>query len=81
MQSFIGILYEKYDDNKVYIYDVFTMVCLLSAINVWRGVWSFVTFYAGKFYNSFIASEILLSIFQVITKNMFSFSIHLRGVF
>jgi len=46
-QSYIGILCEKYDDQKVFIYDVFTIVSLLSAINVWRGVWTFITYFAG----------------------------------
>lgn len=48
IQSCVGIMCKKYDDKKVLIFDVFTMVTLLSAINVWRGVWSFVSYFTGK---------------------------------
>lgn len=50
----MGIICEKYDYERVLIYDAFTMICLLSAINVWRGVWSFVTYYAGKIFKTLI---------------------------
>ncbi|XP_037049107.1 uncharacterized protein LOC119083486 [Bradysia coprophila] len=45
IQSCVGAVCEKHDDQKVFIFDVFAMVSLLSAINVWRGVWSFVAYF------------------------------------
>lgn len=48
VQSYVGILCEKYENEKVFIYDAFAVICLLSGINVWRGIWSFVNYFAGN---------------------------------
>ncbi|KAJ6644139.1 hypothetical protein Bhyg_09105 [Pseudolycoriella hygida] len=46
-QSSVSVAYEKFEDKRVFIYDVFIVICLLAAINVWRGIWTFVTYFAG----------------------------------
>lgn len=48
LQSYVGILYDKCANQKLLILYIFTTTALLSSLNIWRGLWLFVSYFAGK---------------------------------
>lgn len=44
----VGLMCEKFNEQRIFIHDCFMVFCLLATVNVWRGLWGLLDFYTGE---------------------------------